>query len=408
MRHFVWVLPLLAACQTLPSETADRVDGLSIVLTQPTNLGTATNPVTAQTATFDVVARDEHGQQWTKDVDVDLYVSFGGVKAGLITNCGASSDPLQHLKLTGGVARNITLPLPQAYGPTSLWVQQTNGGPAGASDNIHFRNPYIADIMKPLDVAAPEAAYCTPFNGKFIIIDQAQPGGKLVISSVFGNAVAVSDSGATDFNSTYIFTFGRPPGSAVPGRVVNSFSGNVSKFVGFTEFNFPLLDLADEIDVKAIPAPKVLTSTDLTNVPKLLGLSAAPVSVTGIICDPNPPNPAADPMVQSTIDQWNKYSSFVLSAGSNTCDSFNNFAIELPSKRVGNFNPLTMVGQTATISGMLKNNSGANSYLDTSGNPIACSASSPCAQGMCVTGVCKKGAFNFWTVVVRTAADVGQ
>ena len=412
MRRLLLILPLsfaiLGACQSLPSETADRVDGLSIVLTQPTNLGTPTNPVQALSATFDVQARDDQGLPWTHDVDVDLYVSFGGVKAGAITSCGASSDPLQHLKLVGGAAHGVTVALPQAFGPTSLWVQQSNGGPAGASNNIHFRNPYISDIMKPLDVAAPEAAYCTPFNGKFIIIDQAQSGGKLVISSVFGNAVAISDSGATDFGSTYIFTFGRPSASAVPGRVVNSFSGNISKFVGFTEFNFPLLDLADEIDVKAVPAPKVLTSTDLANVPKLLGLSAAPVQVTGIICDPNPPNPSGDPTVQSTLDQWNKYSTFVLSAGSNTCDSFNNFAVELPSKQVGTFNPLTMVGQTATISGMLKNNSGANPYLGTDGMPIACSASAPCAQGSCVTGICKKGPFNFWTVVVRTAADVGQ
>ncbi len=406
--HVALTMPLLFGCQTLPSDTANRVDGLSIVLTQPTNLGTPVNPVQVQSATFDVLARDDQGLPWTHDVDVDLYVSFGGVKAGAITSCGASSDPLQHLKLPGGVARGVTLALPQAFGPTSLWVQQSNGGPAGASDNIHFRNPYISDIMKPLDVAAPEAAYCTPFTGKFIIIDQAQNGGKLVISSVFGNAVVISDSGAADFGSTYLFTFGRPSASAVPGRVVNRFSGNISKFVGFTEFNFPQLDLADEIDVKAIPAVKVLTSADLANVPKLLALSAAPVQVTGIICDANPPNPSADPMIQSTIDQWNKFNTFVISAGSNTCDSFNNFAVALPSKQVGNFNPLTMVGQTVTVAGMLKNNSGANNYLDGGGKPISCSPTTACAQGSCVVGLCKKAPFNFWTVVVRTAADVGQ
>ena len=65
-----------------------------------------------------------------------------------------------------------------------------------------------------------------------------------------------------------------------------------------------------------------------------------------------------------------------------TCDGFTNLAVELPSKVLGTFDPLQVVGKTATIVGMLQNHSGQNPYLDANGNMIACSdANRPCAKG---------------------------
>jgi hypothetical protein len=401
-----------AACaDRRPSPTSGRTDLLRIELLEPADRGSPERPVTTRRAKFNVIARDDQGQTRAEDLNVSLFVSFGGVKTGALQACGtegAQTVPIATLTLRNGQLLDYEVDLPQAFGPTSLWVEDPVTGTIGASDTISFRNPFIADLQKPIDPTAPNASFCTPWSGKFVLVNSAaQTGGKLVISSVFGNAVAVSDSSATEFGSIYLFTFGRPPSWAVPGRVLASFSGNISKFIGFTELNFPLMTRTDEIDTAAIPRPVRLVSTDTTNVPKLLSLVAAPVEVSGTLCDPLPPNPNNDPFIADTIDQWYKFNSFVVGNGSD-CASINNFSVQLPAKLVGNFDPLTRVGQQVTIRGMLKNSSGQNSWLDAQGNPIACSDASPCERGTCQGGICKKNPFNFWTVVVRDGADVPQ
>ena len=44
--------------------------------------------------------------------------------------------------------------------------------------------------------------------------------------------------------------------------------------------------------------------------------------------------------------------------------------------------------------------------FDDKGNNIPCSEQAPCASGVCVAGICKKNPYNFWTVLVRDAADI--
>jgi hypothetical protein len=73
---------------------------------------------------------------------------------------------------------------------------------------------------------------------------------------------------------------------------------------------------------------------------------------------------------------------------------------------LGTFDPLQVVNKTATITGMLRNNSGQNPYLDANGNAISCSATVPCAKGSCITGTCFKNPFNFWTIDPRRQEDV--
>src|SRR5262249_415122 len=153
--------------------------------------------------------------------------------------------PIATIHLTQGTALQQQVTLPQAFGPTAIWLDEPISHATGASPVIYFRNPLIADVQTPPDLLAANATFCTPFDPKFIIIDHATASGKLVVTSVFGNAFAVTDTGGTIFNSIYLFSFGKPPGYIVPGKVLKSFSGNVSKFVGFTELNFPLFDPAD-------------------------------------------------------------------------------------------------------------------------------------------------------------------
>ena len=129
----------------------------------------------------------------------------------------------------------------------------------GASPTIYFRNAFIAEVQTPPDLTAANATFCSPFNGKFLIFDHATGTGQLVVTSVFGNAFAVTDTGV-------------PPGAVqqhLPVRVrqaaaatssrgacITSFSGNYSKFVGFTELNFPLFDAADRrVPLAPVPPP---------------------------------------------------------------------------------------------------------------------------------------------------------
>src|SRR5262249_52732826 len=154
------------------------------------------------------------------------------VKTGLVSNCGADdtgTQPIKTIHLTGGQATNQMVALPQAFGSTTIWIDEHTSHATGASPTIYFRNPLISDIQTPPDLMAPNATFDTPFNKKFIIIDRAAGAGQLVVSSVFGNAFAVTDTGASEFNSIYVFSFGKPPGYIVPGKVLLSFSGNVSK-----------------------------------------------------------------------------------------------------------------------------------------------------------------------------------
>jgi hypothetical protein len=397
------LLLTLAACQNLKSQTANTISTIQLDLIDPTDTGTPENPVSVRQATISLFALDDKGAPWTQDVDVDVYISFGGVKTGLLTNCGADvngTQPIQTIHLAGGQAVNQTVVLPQAFGATTIWIDEHTSHATGASPTIYFRNPLISDIQTPPDLTATNATFCSPFNGKFIIVDRASGSGQLVVSSVFIDAFAVTDTGANAFNSMYVYSFGKPPSYIVPGKVLTNFSGNVSKFVGFTELNFPLFQAADNtVPLATVPAPVVLDwkllmgRMDTT----LLQYDASVVSVTGKICDPNAP---------SAITQWLKYSSFTVD-NDGTCSSLTNWGVQLPAKTLGNFDPTMVVGHNATFVGMLRNNSGQNPILDVNGMTVPCNDTTLiCDQGTCTDGICKKGVFNFWTVNPRDGSDV--
>jgi hypothetical protein len=413
VRRALVVLALAGCAQHQASPTAGVVNSLELEMIDPAldALGSPTAPVAAQSATFNVIARDERGQQFTGDVDVNVFISFGGVKTGGQGKCGSDDSgtkPLTTLHLTAGQLMSAKIALPSAFGATSLWLDEPQSHATGASPTIYFRNPFISDVQTPPDLSAANATFCSPFNGKYIIVDHAQASGELVVSSVFSDAFVITDTGASAFNNIYLYAFGKPPSYIVPGKVVSSFSGNVSKFIGFTELNFPLFDAPDAnpVDPTLLPAPLVLSFADHSSISKLLGVDAGVVTYTGTLCNPDPPNPSHDSNIQKTIDSWIKFNQFVVD-GDGTCGAFTNYAVELPAKTLGAFDPLVNVGKTVTITGMLRNNSGQNPELDNNNQTIACDPTeNPCALGSCINGICMKGAFNFWTIQPRTPADV--
>ena len=351
----------------------------------------------------------DDGLLYPGDATVDVFISYSGVRTGVEVACGEQSDsPIETLTVRGGRLENHEVTLPSAFGATSIWAVERGSNVVGASVPIFFPNPTIPNIQTPPDLNAINATFCTNFEKKFVRVDKATGSGELLIDSVFGNAVTVTDTGATDFRSLYLFTFGRPSSSLVPGRHVNFFNGNISKFVGFTEVNFPVIDADLDCDPEPakLPAPIKLSQGDITNLKKLNATGSSTVEVTGKVCPVMPPNPNQDPNIQGTIDQWVKYNTFIL--GNFSCDSFTEFAVSMPSKVMGNFDAAASVGQSVTIRGMLKNSSGRNSYLDDNGAPITCSEAAPCGSGMCTAGICKKNPYNFWTVAVRSTDDVPQ
>ena len=411
---FVALLVVAGGCmQHKASPTAKLLTTLDVQLVDPPpdGLGSPQAPVDVKQATFNVIARDEEGNVIPNDVDVDVFISFGGVKTGANSACGADdsgSDPIERVTVTAGMLMNHTVQLPLAFGSTSIWIDEPVSGATGASPTIYFRNAFIDEAQTPADLTATNATFCSPFNGKFLVFDHARASGQLVVGAVYNNAFTITDTGVPpgQFNSIYVYAFGRPPPEIVEGRVITSFSGNYSKFVGFTELNFPLFTIADNTVPLATPPPPVaLAYADLGNTAKMLGAASSLVTYTGTICNPLPPNPTSDPNIQKTIDSWNKYNQFVVD-NDGTCDDFTNLGVELPSKVLGSFDPLQVIGKTATFTGMLRNNSGQNPYLDPNGNAISCSTSVPCAKGTCISGTCYKNAYNFWTMDPRRQEDI--
>ena len=413
MRYTLVALLLVGCAQQKASPTAALLTTLDVQLVDPPpdGLGSPMAPVDVKQATFNVIAHDEQGNVVNQDVDVDVFISFGGVKTGANSACGADesgTQPIERVTLKGGMLMNHTVQLPLAFGSTSIWVDEPVSGATGASPTIYFRNAFIAEAQTPADLTATNATFCSPFNGKFLVFDHATGTGQLVVTAVYSNAFTVTDTGVApgQFNSIYLFAFGKPPSDIVEGRVITDFSGNYSKFVGFTELNFPLFNVADNtVPLAPVPPPVPLTYADIGNIAKMLGASSSVVSYTGTICNPLPPNPTNDPNIQKTIDSWNKYNQFVVD-NDQTCDDFTNIAVELPSKVLGAFDPLQSIGKSATFTGMLRNNSGQNPYLDANGNAISCSSTVPCAKGTCITGTCYKNAFNFWTLDPRRQEDI--
>lgn len=413
MRGLALLLSVLAATSCVryqSSPTGGRIDSLTLNLLEPTEVGTPNDPIATRSARFDLFARDDQGAQVDEDVAVDLYLASGGQKTGVLNGCSvaeASKTPLATVNLVAGELRDYFLDLPQAFGASAIWAEIPSAGAAGASPVIYFRNPFISDLTTPPDLMSPKVAFCNPYTGKFVRVDKATGTGRLYVSAVFTNAFVMIDSGATKFNAIYVFTFGRPSRSIVPGQPLDWVTGNIAKFNGFTQLSFPRYEASsDEPDLSALPKPVKLTSIDLSDVPKMLQYVSRTVSVTGKVCNPFPNNPNDNPDIQRTRDSWLSFNQFVLDADT-TCSSISNYTIALPAKKVGDFDPLQRIGDTITVTGVLRNSSGQNPVTDADGNKVACDDSTPCPSGNCQDdGFCYKTAFNFWTVYPTTASDL--
>ncbi len=390
-------LPLLLGRCDYQSAGDHRLTSLRLTLHSPksSELGSPTAPQQVPSLSFDVEALDEKGQVFPANTMLSAFLAAGGSRLSLSNPCAAPApggDPpwlLQRFPLQGGRAQNIDIGLgnPGIFGRVELNLEDQQSQALGSSPSIYFPNPTIPRLVTPLDPNAGNASYCSPYLGRQVVVDHATSGGKLVVSSVFQSGIGVSDSGASDYNSLYVFTFGQPPSYLRLGTVVNRMSGAIAKFNGMTQLANPAITAADELRPDLIPPPVELDASrlpdnkamDQVNNKWLTKHIAAPARITGVVCE-----------VQNDAgrrDNWLKYNTVVVNlvdsdpASSAGCSpgqdfSFRYFSVQMPGKGFAGFDPLVAAGQSGTFTGMLMN-----------------SAS-------------KSGKTLYWTVAVRSTGDV--
>jgi hypothetical protein len=388
---------LLVQCDYTSSD--DHVlTSLRMTLQSPSSsgLGSPTAPQQVDKLLFDVEALNEKGEVMAATTTLDTFIAAGGSRLTLANPCASTqptaSDPvwlLQRIPLTAGRAQGISVDLtaPGIFGRVEVNLEDPVSQALGSSPSIYFPNPTISRLMRPLDPNAANASYCTPLLGRQVVVDGTSAGGKLVVSSLFQNGLAVSDSSAPDYGSIYVFTFSQPSSYLRIGSVISRLSGAIAKFNGMTQIANPVITAAGELRAELVPQPVVLDSTRLpdnraanpVNNKWLTKYIAAPATITGIVCEVQ-----NDP---SRRDNWLKYNTVIV----NLVDSdpasvagcspgmnfgFSYFSVQVPGKGFADFDPLVMAGREATFVGMLQN------------------------------GVSTSGKTLFWTVAVRNTGDV--
>ncbi|HEU0036621.1 MAG TPA: hypothetical protein VFQ53_38675 [Kofleriaceae bacterium] len=289
MNRFLLITLALAGC----TDTRDAITGtqsLEVTLVAPADPCPVSGLAdTERTITVNIRAKDAQNQldtTFTKDVQV--YAQFLGT---LTPSFG--DVPLATFTVTNGVADNQSVTLPNAFGRTTLWIDDGEGvGPdyvhgsvTGTSPILCYRDPFISDLQKPRDETALDALSSTPLQDKQIGVHTSRYGdtGFLVVTSVFAQGYTVSDVQCADTNAsppcTYqaydhamVFTFSAPrlDGRSIEvGEVIGGFAGGLSEFNGLTEIGFPQtfapVDKAGQpvsfsVDPARIPAPAVLTA----------------------------------------------------------------------------------------------------------------------------------------------------
>ena len=401
-RQALWLLCLTTVASGCDSQipTERSLTSLRLSLRNPTEaeLGSPANPVTPTQMTFDVDTLDEKGQPFSFDGNLYGYVIAGGSRLWLVdpcTNPNPTSDPtlLKTLSMRGGKVLSAQLPLnlPAIFGRVALNLEETKSRALGSTPAIYFPNPTITKLMKPLDITAPNASYCSPYLSRQVTVDRTETSaGKLIVSSIFQNGLAVSDTSAPDYGSMYIFTFSQPSKDLQIGTVLERMSGSIAKFNGMTQLANPILKATGEFRSDWVPVPIELDKSRMptggptsANNQWLTKRIASPVRVSGIVCEVG-----SD---KNRADNWQKYNTVVINqldldpeseAGcggvnlSYNKDMGTRFNVQLPGKGFGGFDPAQHAGQEATFVGMLQN------------------------------AASKSGKTLFWTVVVRKTPDV--
>lgn len=258
----------------------DPIEGttsLAVELVSPADPGTEDDRLAddARAVTLSVSALDAQGEVDTDFTrSVQLYVHYLG---GLTPELGTT--PLVRVDVTAGQSQAIDLELPGVFGPTFLWVEDARGASpsfaTGTSPVLWYRDPFLADVSRPPDEEANDALERSPLELKQIRVTGSRHGadGRLVVTGVYSQGYTLADvrcraGGAPpcttgDYDSVFVFSFGRPAGEGTGaiqvGDVIDVLTGGITEFNGLTEVNFPESFVAEgERDADRVPEPVVI------------------------------------------------------------------------------------------------------------------------------------------------------
>lgn len=283
------VLTSVSACtEKLPG--FEGTTSLRVELVSPADVGTPDMrlPDTARTVVLRISAIDAQG---IVDPSLNATVKIFAHYLGSLTPEFDAFDPLDTAVLTNGVSGEVAVELPSVFGPSFLWVEDSAGDDptyaTGTSPTMWYRDPYLADVSRPVDEAALDAFEASPLENKQAVIHESRYGarGRMVVTGSFAQGYTVSDVQCADENGSppcvtgdydhiFVFTFSRPeaessitdgPVAIKAGHRVDQVSGGISEFNGLTEVGFPSTVVnAAEPDPAQIPAPVVIQPEWLT------------------------------------------------------------------------------------------------------------------------------------------------
>jgi hypothetical protein len=275
----VWLLclgPVIAVAATAALACVDERPGLAgtsslrVVVEQPEHLGSQTVRLRDddRRVALDIVALDAQGElDPTLSGEVAIFAQY----LGSLSPIGHDGQPLR-IALEGGTGR-ATLDLPQVFGPTVLWVEDSlSASPTyatGTSPALWYRDPYLADVSRPVDEMAFAALQRSPLEGKQVEVSGSRHGddGRLVVTGAYAQGYTLSDVDcarlpctAGAYDHILVFSFGLPldrRGEPIEvGHQVRLVAGAVSEFNGLTEIGFPVTELVDgAADERLLPEP---------------------------------------------------------------------------------------------------------------------------------------------------------
>ena len=331
----------------------------------------------ARMITVSVEALDENAE---RDATVTRAVSVHAQFLGNLTP-SLGQAPLATVPLTAGVSGNATVSLPPVFGPTFLWVEDSQGDEAtyatGTSPVLWYRDPYVEDVQRPPDETALDALSTSPLQDKQVIVSASkhQPDGRFVVTSIYAQGYTVSDvqcgaGGAPpctphDYGHVLVFSFSRPRDEngcdLEIGQVIDGFSGAVQEFNGLTELGFPQtfvasttrMDEADnqhcdrvDVDPGRIPPPAPLDATGadswFTELIQFERNEGGLIAIDdGTMCGGMPCLPAGFPVLCPLDNDYVTYKQWKLDVGLG-CDSPVNV---ITSGVITTFDPALYVGQ---------------------------------------------------------------
>ena len=159
---------VLAACTDTNDSLIEGTQSLRVELVSPASPGSIDTPLGDgdRTVVLNLTALDAQGELDTSfSKQVQVYAQFLGT---LTPTFG--SIPLASFEVTNGEASNQSVTLPNAFGPTVIWIDDGEGvGPeyihgqvTGTSPILFYRAPLIADLQTPRDAGAGDPPSATP------------------------------------------------------------------------------------------------------------------------------------------------------------------------------------------------------------------------------------------------------